>query len=359
MKMSSIHERTVQATIFVPGGKGGINSLFGFLRLARQNPNLKITYRSSRIASPLWSLLFPFQWLKFLFVSVVNKPDIVHLNFSSNSSSKRCYWLSLICRRRRIPYLVHIHGGPRFLQQKSTLLYSRNRTLSLFSNAAGVVILGKHLISGLISFFDVDSAKIMILPNAVKMPSCESNTSTNSEVIIVSAGKLMPPKRPDLLIKAISLIRDSRYKLYLPGDGGKDKYKQLAKELGVEDQVFFPGWLHTPELEKLLAKSNMVALVSDSENQPLSIIQGLSFGKPVIVTPVGTCPEFIDERLGIIVPVDDVEATKNAILQIAQNYEYWQSRRDFIKAYFEENFSIDNYADKLYEIYKRVLSNRV
>ena len=86
----------------------------------------------------------------------------------------------------------------------------------------------------------------------------------------------------------------------------------LGAELGVGDGVDFAGALGAGEVAERLRASDVFVLSSHSENMPLSVLEALCCGLPVVATDVGGVPEAVGKD-GTIVPRGDVEALARAI----------------------------------------------
>lgn len=132
------------------------------------------------------------------------------------------------------------------------------------------------------------------------------------EKVIVSAGRFVPEKGYDTLIKAFSIVHESHpdYTLKLYGEGPeKENYIRLSVELGIDDYISYPGYSHN--LSKDMCNSSVYVLSSKYEGIPNSLIEAMACGIPTVstnCTPGG--PAFLtdNETRGLLVPVDDVEA---------------------------------------------------
>ncbi|MBP2001945.1 glycosyltransferase involved in cell wall biosynthesis [Paenibacillus shirakamiensis] len=139
-----------------------------------------------------------------------------------------------------------------------------------------------------------------------------------STFTILCAAELNCNKNQQQLIRSLhELIHTMNIpaRLQLAGTGPEeDNYRRLAIELGVEDHVDFLGFRH--DIPKLLAAADCLALVSHREGLPKVLLEGLSAGKPLVVTDVRGSRDLVTSgENGWVVPKDDVQAT-TAALQI-------------------------------------------
>jgi glycosyltransferase involved in cell wall biosynthesis len=133
---------------------------------------------------------------------------------------------------------------------------------------------------------------------------------------IVTVGSLKAQKNHLLLLQAFAKIGASDARLMLVGDGsGKPVLIELAKELGVGDQVIFAGF--QPDPTPFYVSADLFVLSSDHEGLPTVLIESLACGTPVVSTDCPSGPsEILDHgRYGRLVPVRDPDALSQAMTE--------------------------------------------
>ncbi|MFQ5718258.1 MAG: glycosyltransferase family 4 protein [Acidobacteriota bacterium] len=90
-----------------------------------------------------------------------------------------------------------------------------------------------------------------------------------------------------------------------------------ARQAGVEDQVRFLGPVDDETKMTAYAEADLFLLPSHAEGQPLSILEAMAAGLPIISTPVGSIAEVVGEDNGILVPPGDVDRLCEAMLRLA------------------------------------------
>lgn len=108
-----------------------------------------------------------------------------------------------------------------------------------------------------------------------------------------------------------------KLKLYIGGNGEIEHVKQLIKEYGIADIVIFEGWVSGDKKIELLNKSDAYILPSYKEGLPISILEAMSYGMPIISTPVGGIPEIVSNgENGYLVEPSNKEDIYKAIISL-------------------------------------------
>ena len=122
-------------------------------------------------------------------------------------------------------------------------------------------------------------------------------------------------KNQSMLIRGMALLPES-VRLVLPGEGTLlETCKALAKELGVENRVIFPGFVR--DIGKVLAHADIAVSSSRSEGLPFNLIEAMTFGLPVVASNVkGNADLVIDGTTGFLFPYNDEKAFATAVKKL-------------------------------------------
>jgi glycosyltransferase involved in cell wall biosynthesis len=134
-----------------------------------------------------------------------------------------------------------------------------------------------------------------------------------------SLGRLAPQKGYDVLVRALAELPDVN--AVIVGDGEERKrLHALATELGVSERLHILGWESDPR--NYLTSFDLFVLPSRYEGFPLSIVEAMQAGLPVVASDVGSVAEALDgERAGLLVAPDDVGALVRAIAGLLADEE--------------------------------------
>ena len=166
----------------------------------------------------------------------------------------------------------------------------------------------------------------IILPNAINTAFIRPLFSGVRAKKIVTVGSLTKPKNHELLITAFASIANDfpDYKLVLYGEGNKHELLQdLVKQLGVENQVVFPGY--SKLISEDIKDSALFVLSSDYEGMPNSLMEAMALGLPCVSTDCdgGGARLLIDnEKNGLLVPKGDKDALAQAMQHMLLDKEF-------------------------------------
>lgn len=167
------------------------------------------------------------------------------------------------------------------------------------------------------------------------------DTEKNTKLKLLTVARLEPPKRVDLLIEA---TRDMDIELHVVGDGNLKKELENIKH----KNVFFYGEIDGFANFHLY---DIFALISDSEGLPLSALEAMSLGMPLILSDVGGCYELIKNN-GILVN-NEIEEIKKAINVCIKNHEEFSKNSTRV---FDEYFNLDLNKEEYLTYYQEVLN---
>ena len=158
------------------------------------------------------------------------------------------------------------------------------------------------------------------------------------------------PKKQINLLESLSKLKHLEWTMHFVGDGTeKLKAEQYANELGIAHRVFFEGW--RKDVETVLEKSDIFLLISGYEGLPLSILEAMRAGLPIIATEVGGVKEAVKVGNGILVETDDHEGLKSAIERLIKDKDLRTQMGTKSRKLFEEQFTFAKMMEETMSLY--------
>jgi glycosyltransferase involved in cell wall biosynthesis len=229
-----------------------------------------------------------------------------------------------------------------------------------FHIADKVVVLSALWLKKITPFCGSD--KITIIPNTVPQNAIKHHRLDKQVIIphtILFMGVLGPRKGVYDLLDAIRILNldKSKTRVRLCGNGEIEKVRNRVVDLGLEEIVEVPGWIDGEERRRSLKEAYLYVLPSYFEGLPMSILEALSTGTPVITTPVGGIPELItDGYNGFLVPTKSPQQLAVRIEQILNDKNLWKTMSDNALITIREKFTMEHAERKLRILYDSLAS---
>ncbi len=206
------------------------------------------------------------------------------------------------------PLARHIHTEDGFGPEERHVQLRRRvwgRRLALRRSV--VVLPSRTLLRIATETWQLDPQRLHYIPNGVDLQLYAlppDHVRDHDLPVIGIVAALRPEKNVGRLLRAMRLV-ETPARLVVVGDGGdRDALQRLAGELGLSDRVDFAG--HVTDPQRFYRDFDLLALSSDTEQMPLSVLEAMAAGLPVAATDVGDVRTMLsEENRPFIVPRDD------------------------------------------------------
>jgi len=234
----------------------------------------------------------------------------------------KMFWGRLAAKRAGVPVILsalHSTGLPDHVELP-------NRLLAPITD--GFIGVAAPHAQYLIAKEGCPARKTFVIPNGVDtdrfqpLPADETLRASvglpaNAPVAAIVAA-LRPEKNHELFLRAAAIVHQSQpsAQFMIIGDGARrGELESLTESLGLKSVVHFLGT--RSNVAELLALAKVLVLSSHMEANPVSIIEALACGKPVVATNVGSIPETVHEGVnGYLVPAGNEQALAEKIEQV-------------------------------------------
>lgn len=188
---------------------------------------------------------------------------------------------------------------------------------------------------------------VTFINNGIKPLQIEKKVNTSDKITIISVGRLSIQKNPKLFNDiALEFIDNLNIQFIWCGDG------ELKSEL-TSPNIKCTGWIERKELENYLASADIYLSTSLWEGLPLSVLEAMSIGLPVILSSCVGNRDLVEDN-GFLY-IDKIEAVKN-INELLKNKIWINKKGHNSKIIVENNFNMRNMAISYLNIYKGMKS---
>lgn len=172
---------------------------------------------------------------------------------------------------------------------------------------------------------------------------------------LVMVARFSPQKDHGLLLRSLAELKDQSWSLDLVGDGPLlPQVKALAQELGLENRVRFLG--RRVDVDGILAKAQVFVLTSRWEGLPLTILEAMRAGLPVVASDVGGVGEaVVDGETGFLVPRGAESVLGERLRQLIADPGLRVQMGAAARKRYEAYFTVERMVEEVWGVYRRVL----
>ncbi|WP_331344880.1 glycosyltransferase [Cellvibrio sp. UBA7661] len=256
------------------------------------------------------------------------KPDVIHTHRQKENILTSVANLAVsIFPWRRTKSLRTTHGAPEHNPRglKRIVVWLDNITGKYAQDA--VIAVSKDLAHKLASKFP--PRHICIIENGIDShslnkltPAPDIRAQAEEYIHIGIVGRLEPVKRVDLFIQAASQLLHSqqKYKLkfHVIGDGKlKNELISQSQQLGLSEAIIFHG--HRTDSTAAIAALDIIVMCSDHEGTPMTALETLALGKPLVAHNTGGLREVLADYPKLLVSKHTIDGYAETLLQLFEN----------------------------------------
>ncbi len=277
-------------------------------------------------------------------------PDIVH-----SHSSKAGTLARLAAVLSGFPVVFTAHGWAFADGVSRKQLWIAIPTERLFAPLAKRIITVSEQDRRLALRYGISKAeRLIVIHNGLSDVAERAIPGSDGEVRIIMVARFSVPKMQADLIYACAKLDASR--VVFVGDGRYlEPARELAMSLSMNDRVEFLGT--RDDVPRVLADSHIFALISNYEGFPLSILEAMRAGLPVIASDVGGVREaVVDGETGFLIPRGDINTLRDRLQRLVLDPALRERMGRAGRARFEAHFTLDRMLEQTWEVYQQVLS---
>jgi glycosyltransferase involved in cell wall biosynthesis len=285
--------------------------------------------------------------------------EILHAHqFGSNA------WGTIIGRLARVPVVIaHEHSGS--FDQEALRRFVHREVIARGSDI--FLAVSRNSRDRMIEVEGIDPRDVLFVPLGIPDPSRTASHDVRSELgiapgqpVVGTVGVMRPEKALDLLVRsAVSLAPQfPGLRILIVGDGAeRPRLEKLIDELGVRETVSVVGFRR--DIPDVLAALDVAVCCSDFEGSPLSVMEYMEAGKPIVATRVGGVPDIIDDGVhGLLVPPQDPAALATAIGALLRDPERAAEMGRQAQTRRRGDFHIDNLVRRMENLYEELYASK-
>lgn len=289
-------------------------------------------------------------YFHFVKVLLVDRPDIVHMHSSFGPSFYRSLPFIYMSSWAKKPMINHIHGSE--FDKLYTNASERKKKLvrKAWGKCNRFIVLSE---SWKERFSEViPNEKMTVIENYSIVKDGINRSQCHNQVLFLGAINQMKGcyDMVDVTKRVAEVVSD--IKMVVAGAGEIEQVKSKAIAEGVAEHFAFPGWVRGEQKEKLLKESDVFFLPSYTEGMPMSVLDAMGYGLPIVASNVGGIPRLVHEgENGFMREPGDTAGFAEAIIQImtsdAMRINMGKQSMEIVK----ERYSLEKHIELLENVY--------
>lgn len=334
---------------------GGISAVVQYWSDYIENLQYYPTYRLSNVFIRTWWFCSSLVRLtaRMLFDKNIK---ILHLHTAADGSFWRKAQLVKLGHALHKKVILHVHASrfKDFYNESST---KKREWIKDVLDKVDVLIVLSESWKKWFTEIGINGDKIIILHNITPYPTIIQEAKVqDGKIHFLFLGEIGKRKGVFDILNAISKNRsffEKKLQLRIGGNRNEKKLLETIKKYELENIVFFEGWVGGEKKIELLNWADLYILPSFNEGLPISILEAMSYGLPIISTPVGGIPEVVKGN-GVLVTPGNIKEIHDAIKKYIDNPLLIEKERN-ISLKMVETYLPDFVMNQLKNIYEKLL----
>jgi glycosyltransferase involved in cell wall biosynthesis len=289
--------------------------------------------------------------------------DVVNTHFAIPSGPLG-KWLA---KKAGVPNVLTVQGGDLYDPSKFMSPHRhyilRSIVKNVIAKSDAVVAASNNSISNVHEFYDANQ-ECKYIPLGIERPPQDMRKTKKdfgldeSDIALVTVGRLVARKGLDRLLKVVARINNPRVHLFVVGSGPQlEPLLAQAQELGITDQIHLLGQVDDVEKQEVLKMSDIYVSTSQHEGFGIVYLEAMTADLPVICYDYGGQTDFLSsDETGYVVKLNDEAAFLDACTTLIEQPDL---RHQMAKHNLEvvESFYIENCAGEYEALFKKVIAD--
>lgn len=339
--------------------KGGIASVVNGYRGSQLEKDCEITYVESYCdGTKLKKLLKAIRgYFSFVWVLMFYRPDLVHIHSSFGPSFYRKIPFIVLSNWFRKPVVNHIHGAEFDVFYRNASVKKKALIRKIYNRCDKFIALSVEWKENLSEIVPIEKIAVVSNYSQLNYEAFQERKSRKTNNRVLFLGELGERKGCFDIPKVVKQVvqKVPNVKFVLAGDGSNaDKLaiRQLIYKEGVEKNVILLGWIRGDEKDQQLKDADLLFLPSYNEGMPMSVLDAMGYGLPVVSTNVGGIPKIVVNGLnGYCCNPGDIEAFSNDIISILKSERLQSKYSEESYQIVMKKYSLASHIEKIEQVY--------
>lgn len=294
-----------------PGGISAVIQYWSrYIEDLRYYPSFK---EGAKIVKIWW---FLYSYLRLFFVFIFDrKVKVLHSHTAAGNDFRRTSSFVNLAKLFRKKIVIHSHASMFKDFYEKSAPKRKLEILTTLNKADRLIVLSESWREWFANI-GVDSDRIVILHNITNYPVKMDVEKNENKLKLLFLGEIGHRKGVFDLLKAVADHHEElkdKIEIRIGGNKQEEKLKKTIVDNKLSDFVYFEGFVTGEKKVKLLNWADVYILPSYNEGLPISILEAMSYGMPIISTPVGGIPEVVDDNNGVLVKPGNISEIFGAI----------------------------------------------
>ena len=304
-------------------------------------------------------------YFDFVKVLIHNKPELVHIHSSFGPSFYRKLPFIYMASWAKIPIVNHIHGAD--FESFYSMANRRKKALirKVYNKCDTLIALSDEWKKRFSEIVPAD--KIAVIEN-YSVPHRRAALDKVERVCnhtVLFLGEIGKRKGcydiPEIVAETAKEVPDVKFILAGSGSEADEmEVRQQIQQKNVEKNVTFPGWVCGEEKDQLLKEADVFLLPSYNEGMPMSVLDAMGYGLPIVSTNVGGIPKIVQNgKNGYCLTAGHITEMSTAIITLLKDDQMRAAygRRSF--EIVEEKYSLGMHLQLLEQLYEKILMRTI
>lgn len=294
-------------------------------------------------------------YFHFAKVLLRDRPDIVHMHSSFGPSFYRSLPFIYMASWAKKPMINHIHGSEFDKFYTNASEQKKRLVRKAWGECDRFIVLSE---SWKERFSEViPTEKMTVIENYSIVKGKIGRSCCHNQVLFLGAINQMKGcyDMVDVIKRVAEVVPD--IKMVVAGAGEIEQVKAKAAAEGAAEYFVFPGWVRREQKERLLEESDVFFLPSYTEGMPMSVLDAMGYGLPIVTTNVGGIPRIVHEgKNGFMCEPGNTAGFAEAITQILTESNMRKNMGKHSLAIVKGHYSLENHLEeigKVYQLYGR------